>query len=205
METHWKNRGTAPRILNLSATLRWVISFTPRQLYHRVTDAGTHRTGGWAGPRAGLDAVAKRKEYYHCPCREFNPDCLVCSLVSVLNELSRLPEIFFVYLLASIPSFNTPISFFFLNRPLLPCGVEGFLLVNLRQLFGLLGRVVGPTQGLYLHTGQHKHIKTQTHIHAPRMIRTCDLNIRATEDSTCLRPFGYWDRLKIPMNIINIV
>jgi hypothetical protein len=46
--------------------------------------------------------------------------------------------------------------YFFLNCPLLPYGVEGFLPVNLiRLLVGLLGRVIGLTQGLYLHTGQH--------------------------------------------------
>jgi len=33
---------------------------------------GTHWTGGWLGPRAGLDSVAKRKKFYHCPCRESN-------------------------------------------------------------------------------------------------------------------------------------
>jgi hypothetical protein len=31
---------------------------------------GTHLTGGWVGPRAGLDAVAKRK--IPCTCRESN-------------------------------------------------------------------------------------------------------------------------------------
>jgi hypothetical protein len=31
-----------------------------------------------------------------------------------------------------------------------------------------------------------QHRETQTHIHAPSRIRTCNLNIRATEDSTCL-------------------
>jgi hypothetical protein len=36
---------------------------------------------------------------------------------------------------------------------------------SIRQLVGLLGRVIGPTQGLYLHrTTQHR--ETQTHIHA---------------------------------------
>jgi hypothetical protein len=65
---------------------------------------------------------------------------------------------------------------------------------SIRQLVGLLGRVIGPTQGLYLHrTTQHR--ETQTHIHAPSRIWTCDPNIRATEGSTCLRPLGYWDRL----------
>jgi hypothetical protein len=32
---------------------------------------GTHRIGGWMGPKAGLDAVAKRK--IPTPCRESNP------------------------------------------------------------------------------------------------------------------------------------
>jgi hypothetical protein len=40
-----------------------------------------------------------------------------------------------------------------------------------------------------------QHRETQTHIHAPSRIRTCDLNIRTTEDSTCIRPLGHWDRL----------
>jgi hypothetical protein len=71
---------------------------------------------------------------------------------------------------------------------------RGFYLWIYRQLVGFLGWVIGPTQGLYLHrTTQHR--ETQTHTHAPSRIRTCDLNIRATDDRTCLRPLGYWDRL----------
>jgi hypothetical protein len=70
---------------------------------------------------------------------------------------------------------------------------RGFYLWMYRQLVGHLGRVISPTQGLYLHrTTQHR--ETQTHIHAPSRIRTWDLIIRETEDSTCLRPLGYWDR-----------
>jgi len=54
------------------------------------------------------------------------------------------------------------------------------------HLVGLLGRGINPTQGLYLHrTTQHR--KTRTHIHAPSSVRTCDPNVRAAEDSTCLR------------------
>jgi hypothetical protein len=41
-------------------------------------------------------------------------------------------------------------------------------------------------------TTQHRN--TQTHIHAPSRIRTCDLDVQALVDSTCLRPLGYWDR-----------
>jgi hypothetical protein len=38
-------------------------------------------------------------------------------------------------------------------------------------------------------TTQHRN--TQTYIHAPSMIRICDLNVQAAVDSTCLRPLGY--------------
>jgi hypothetical protein len=63
---------------------------------------------------------------------------------------------------------GSPVSSFFLNRPLLPCGVEGSLLCeSIRQLVGLLGRVIGLTQGLYLHTGQHNTEKRR-HTSMPR-------------------------------------
>jgi hypothetical protein len=47
-----------------------------------------------------------------------------------------------------------------------------------RQLLGLLGRGVSPSQGLYLHrTTQHR--KTRTNIHALSGIRTHDSSIQA--------------------------
>jgi hypothetical protein len=39
-----------------------------------------------------------------------------------------------------------------------------------------------------------QHRKMQTHIHAQSRIWTCNLNIQAVVDSTCLRLLGYWDR-----------
>jgi hypothetical protein len=63
------------------------------------------------------------------------------------------------------------------------------------QTVGLLGRVISPSQGRYLHTGQAKHrIKAYTDIHALRGIRTHDLSARMSEDSSCLRPRGHCDR-----------
>jgi hypothetical protein len=63
------------------------------------------------------------------------------------------------------------------------------------QTVGLLGRVISPSQGLYLHTGQHKHrINAHTNIHASSRIRTYDPSVRASEDSSCLRPLGYRGR-----------
>jgi hypothetical protein len=39
----------------------------PAALYPWGKDPGTHCTGGWVGPRAGLDAEARRKIL--CLCR----------------------------------------------------------------------------------------------------------------------------------------
>jgi hypothetical protein len=62
-----------------------------------------------------------------------------------------------------------------------------------RQLVGLLGRRISPTQGLYLHRPTQCR-KTRTHIHTSGGIRTHDPSVRTTEDSTCLRPLGHCDR-----------
>jgi hypothetical protein len=58
--------------------------------------------------------------------------------------------------------------------------------------------VISSSQGLYLNTGQHKHrINTHTpNIHALYGIRIHDSSFRASEDSLCLRPLGYCDRLR---------
>jgi hypothetical protein len=47
------------------------VSFTSRPLYPRERAPGTHWIGGWVGPRAGLDAVVKRK--IPNPCQDSNP------------------------------------------------------------------------------------------------------------------------------------
>jgi len=59
MKTYWGSGGTAPRILNLDSTWRWVVSFAPRPLYTQGKKTGTHWIGGCVGPEA--DAEAKRK------------------------------------------------------------------------------------------------------------------------------------------------
>jgi len=38
-------------------------------------------------PRIGLDAVAKRKKFHYCPCREKSPGPTARGLVSTLTEL----------------------------------------------------------------------------------------------------------------------
>jgi hypothetical protein len=61
MKVYWGNGSIAPRILDLGTRLgEWSASrpgrFTPRE-----RAAGKHWMGGWVGPRAGLNAVVKRK------------------------------------------------------------------------------------------------------------------------------------------------
>jgi hypothetical protein len=51
----------------------WVVSVTPRQRFSPgERTPGSHCTGGWVGPRAGLDTEARGKIL--CPCRGSNPD-----------------------------------------------------------------------------------------------------------------------------------
>jgi hypothetical protein len=51
--------------------------------------------------------------------------------------------------------------------PLLGPRLFLIFLILFTQSVGLLGRVLSPSQGRYLHTGQHKHgIKAHTDIHA---------------------------------------
>jgi hypothetical protein len=65
------------------------------------------------------------------------------------------------------------------------------------QLVGLLGRGIGPTQGLYLHrTTQHR--KTRTPIQVSNGIRTHNPSVLTAEDGKCLRPLGPWERLQCP-------
>jgi hypothetical protein len=52
------DRGIALHSLDLSARRGWVVSTTPRPLYLRE-GPGTHCTGDWLGPRAGLDVCEK--------------------------------------------------------------------------------------------------------------------------------------------------
>jgi hypothetical protein len=53
-------RGIALLLLDLGARRGWVVSTTPRPLYPRERP-GTHCTGGWVGPTAGLDVCEKSR------------------------------------------------------------------------------------------------------------------------------------------------
>jgi hypothetical protein len=81
-----------------------------------------------------------------------------------------------------------------LYRTLLGPGLFFSFVIFFTQSVGLLGREISPSQGRYLHTGQHKHrINAHINIHALILIRTHDPRVRASEDASCLRPRGHCD------------
>ena len=65
----------------------WVANATPRLLYHRERP-GTNYTGGWVGPRAGLDGCGKSRP----PRRDSIPRPSSPWRVSIPTELSRPVE-----------------------------------------------------------------------------------------------------------------
>jgi hypothetical protein len=82
-----------------------------------------------------------------------------------------------------------------LYSPLLGPGLFFSFVIIFTQLVGLIGRVISPSQGRCLYIGQHKHRKNaNTDIHVLSGIRTHDPRVRASEDSSCLRPRVHRDR-----------
>jgi hypothetical protein len=66
----------------------WVVSITPRPLFtpgERTT--GTHCTGGWEGPRAGLDTEVRGKPLLLSGIEPRSPGCPVRSQDTILTEL----------------------------------------------------------------------------------------------------------------------
>jgi hypothetical protein len=70
-----------------------------------------------------------------------------------------------------------------------------FGLLDLRHSVELLGRVISPSQGLYLYTNTEKRTHTYIHKHQTSMLWV------RFEPSACLRPLGYCDR---PLSATNI-
>jgi hypothetical protein len=62
MKSYRRSRGIAPRIRFTSAVDggEWSAP-RPGRFTLKERAAGTHRIGGWVGTKAGLDAVARRK------------------------------------------------------------------------------------------------------------------------------------------------
>jgi hypothetical protein len=73
---------------------------------------------------------------------------------------------------------------------------------NFSQIVGLFGRVISPSQGRYLKTGQHKHrINAHTN-QIPMPWVGFESKIRTREDISCLRLRGYSDRLTFSYTVI---
>jgi hypothetical protein len=71
MKTYWGMEMELHAIFDLGTRWRWVVSFTSQLLYHQRKSRWYHWIGGWVGPRAGLDAVVKRK--FPSPYLDSNP------------------------------------------------------------------------------------------------------------------------------------
>jgi hypothetical protein len=85
MKTYGGSGGNAPSILNLSTTWSWVVIFTPWPIYSQEKSPPPprfHWIGFWVGPRAGLEAVAKKIPWH---CRESYPGRPTYSLVCILG------------------------------------------------------------------------------------------------------------------------
>jgi hypothetical protein len=106
----------------------------------------------------------------------------------------------------SCPTYRQSIHSFihqWLYSPLLGPGLYLIFVIFFTQTVGLLGRVLSPSQGRYLHTGQLKHrVKAHTDIHASSGIRIHDPSVLASEGSSCPRPRAYCDRVSDNINII---
>jgi hypothetical protein len=83
-----------------------------------------------------------------------------------------------------------------LYSPFLGPGLFFSCVIFFTKTVGLFGKGISPSQGRYLHTGQHKHrLNSYTDIHVLSGIRTHDHSMRASEDSSCLRSRGHCDRI----------
>jgi hypothetical protein len=80
------SRGTAPAILNISSTARWVDGFTPR-LFHSSGKGRRYLLNWRIGALQGLVVLGKGKISYFC--RESNKDISFISLIPCLFLQSK--------------------------------------------------------------------------------------------------------------------
>jgi hypothetical protein len=92
------------------------------------------------------------------------------------------------------PSSSVFFFFFFYGSTTLVGLGHFFSSLSHTQSVELLGRVISPSQGSYLHTEQHKHRINAQRLDALSGIRTLDPSFRASEDSSCSIPRSHCDR-----------
>jgi hypothetical protein len=84
----------------------------------------------------------------------------------------------------------------FLSVPIALVNLGRFIqFIIYTQSVGVLGRGISLSQSHCIQAEQYKHRIKHTDIHALSGIRTHDPSVRASEDSSCLRPRGHCDRL----------
>jgi hypothetical protein len=82
-----------------------------------------------------------------------------------------------------------------LYSPFLGPGLFFSSMIFFTLTVGLLGRLISPSQGRYLHTGQHKRrINARPNIHTLSGNRNHDPRFRTSEESSCLKPRDRCDR-----------
>jgi hypothetical protein len=134
-------------------------------------------------------------------------DFLACSIVPQPVMLLRAPDTVIICALNISIHFSFRVHVYALilhiyihqclYSPLLGLGLFSSFIIFFTQMVGLLGRVISPSQGHNLCTGQHKHrINADTDIHALSGIRTHIPSIQAA-DISCLRPRGHCDWLAL--------
>jgi hypothetical protein len=135
-EDVWVSGCIDPRFLDLSSSCRWVFIFSYLPLYPRGKSAGAHCRGSYLGPRAYLDNV-NRRQMLPLSGLELRPLCRPAS--SQWSYRLSYRSFFFLYLDWSYS---------------LVCFLSELILKILKcytQPVGLLGWVVSPSQGYYLH------------------------------------------------------
>jgi hypothetical protein len=107
-----------------------------------------------------------------------NPLFFIVTKLTILSDYIYFTLLFVGYTLHNYTDTKSVHSnvewIFFISIPLIPYsyGVEVlcyFILWIYTQSVGLPGRVIGPSQCLYLNTGQQKHRKKHTHTHKTSM------------------------------------
>jgi hypothetical protein len=86
MKACWESGGIAPHILNLSTRWRWSVSFMPQPLCPWGKSPQHPLEGGWVGPRANVDAVAKRRNPFVAPAWNWILFIHSHSVVTVLTD-----------------------------------------------------------------------------------------------------------------------
>jgi hypothetical protein len=96
MKAYWGSGCIAPSILHIGTRWGEWLASRPGRLTPGGRATATRWIGGWMGPRAGLDVVARRKKFHHYLSQELNPGHPAHSLVSssliLLTSLHRLPR-----------------------------------------------------------------------------------------------------------------